>query len=128
MWQYNHVDELAHYGVLGMKWGVRKDPSRAYSKAVKKKTKLDKKSVKLNLKASKKQYKAAKKLKRAVTEVDRDKAIQLQVKASKMGYKSAKLQEKGRKWVKAMDEVFANYKVEKTSTGYKLTPIDDDEE
>ena len=34
-------NELHHYGVLGMKWGVHKNPQRAYEKAVAKQTKLN---------------------------------------------------------------------------------------
>lgn len=30
MWQYQKTDELYHYGVLSMKWGMR----RAYNKGV----------------------------------------------------------------------------------------------
>jgi hypothetical protein len=40
MWSYNYTDELYHYGVPGMKWGVRKrQPSEDYlrTKAIRKK-------------------------------------------------------------------------------------------
>lgn len=33
-------NELMHYGVLGMKWGVRKDPSKTYAKVTRKLNKL----------------------------------------------------------------------------------------
>lgn len=37
MWTYNHTNELYHYGVPGMRWGVRKSPEvQAVNKAYKK--------------------------------------------------------------------------------------------
>lgn len=38
-------NELKHFGVVGMKWGVRKNPSRAYGKASKKANKLNRKAA-----------------------------------------------------------------------------------
>ena len=36
-------EDIQHYGVLGMKWGVRHDPARAYAKATAKQETLNRK-------------------------------------------------------------------------------------
>lgn len=73
-------NSLMHYGVLGMKWGIRKNPEKAFSKAQKKMRKLDARQEKRQKKAVRKQYS------RFTSE---KKAQKLRVKADKSTYKAA---------------------------------------
>lgn len=89
-------EDLEHYGVLGMKWGVRKDPDRAYRKSVDKLKKLDTNADKAKIKAAKSDLKSAKKYEKKSAKYE-NKAAKLQVKSSKIGRKDSKLEMKARK-------------------------------
>lgn len=104
-------NQLTHYGVLGMKWGVRKNPTKAYNRAIQKKNKLENKYAKTNLKSAKLQAKATKQMARATTKAKAQKAQRTQFKAAKLNLQSAKLQSKSLRWAKQIEKTFSNYEI-----------------
>lgn len=116
MWKYNYVtsdedsDELYHYGVLGMKWGVHRvrmhnksydrlasKASRYEQKAIKKQKKSENYHAKYDLKSSNKAMKKAlryeKKAMQNQNKADKADALNdklfFEQKAAKMNYKAA---------------------------------------
>lgn len=120
----NLKDEyLEHYGVLGMKWGVRKDPQKAYDKANKKLAKLDRKATKQGSRIERKQAKALKKQAKADSAIlfkrrKAEKAAKATHKAMAAYRKQQAAEVKAYRWHQSMDKVFKNTKVKNLNPDY----------
>lgn len=98
------ADELYHYGVKGMKWGVvrwRKDHAeKGITKRQRQNEKLEKKAAKYDVKASKRALKNIKRGYDSVGLVATKKSAKLNVKAAKLERKALKQDESSRKYLK----------------------------
>jgi hypothetical protein len=102
---------LKHYGVLGMKWGARKNPSQAFSKASKKANRLSDKYDKYSSKAATADAKAHKSGKRYTTEIGRGITENRFKKAVKFDRKADRTLKKLDRWTEQMKKTFANVSV-----------------
>lgn len=111
-------DILVHYGVLGMKWGVRKDATIAYQKAFGKLRKLDVKLTKANEKTewarAKKNVDTSKASKKGLFTSEEkmqkraEKANKSSQKYERSYAKSKKAYRKATNWYKSMEKTFKN--------------------
>ena len=106
----NDQNYLAHYGVLGMKWGIRHNPQRAYEKASKKVTKYQNKVNKHTEKASKYMAKGAAADSRMLFRSP-NYAKKQYAKSRVQSARAVKTAQKGAKWVKQMEKEFGKQSI-----------------
>ena len=114
---YEH--ELYHYGVLGMKWGVRRgNTAKAYSKASKKLSKLDKKVNDAEQRVIKRAAKKDAVLSARFASDRRRNNAKRNVEEAAASYR--KSLRKANKWYKSMESTFAKTDIKLSSEQVKL--------
>lgn len=116
---------LAHYGRVGMKWGIRKNPSRAFARSAKKADSLDRRSVKLELKGAKITRRGQRRMARSTRWYSLNKSrnlimgLRIQARGSAKALRSVKLSRKSLKWKADMLEQFKDVKASDISAESK---------
>lgn len=113
--------ELKHYGVPGMKWGVRKKPFNTYTKAIGKKDKLEFKYVNY-LDKSERDF--AKSGKMYLTEFGKARNAKALRNSARNMAKAKRYEKKAQKWIKAMSETFSETNLSQISDELKKKGAD----
>lgn len=100
---------LEHYGVLGMKWGIRKGRAdQSYAKAYDKLRNLSYKGLKTRAKAERKQMSSEKRYIESKSNKKAARALKGTRKAARLNDRADRQFERAVKWYKKVEKTFAN--------------------
>lgn len=110
---------LSHYGVLGMRWGIRRGHSNAaYEKASKKLRKISLKVDKFERKANNQVRKAD--ANRYSFRGSEERAAKHDKKAAKYSYKASRQMQKAIRWCNQMDKAFSKTSIQRSQSQIDL--------